>query len=66
LQAFTTNPGNLGNADVLTFATRYYPFISSRAGFAYHGEYSIILAKGQLTRYLLQHRHKQLAVWLRL
>jgi hypothetical protein len=45
-QAFTTNPGNLGNADVLTFGTRFYPFISSRAGFAYHGEYSIIWQKG--------------------
>ena len=45
-QAFVTNPGNLGNADVLTFGTRYYPFISSRAGFAYHGEYAIIWQKG--------------------
>jgi hypothetical protein len=45
-QAFTTNPGNLGNADVLTFGARYYPFISSRAGFAYHGEYAIIWQKG--------------------
>jgi hypothetical protein len=45
-QAFTSNPGNLGNADVLTFGFRYYPFISSRAGFAYHGEYAIIWQKG--------------------
>lgn len=45
-QAFTSNPGNLGNADVLTFGARYYPFISSRAGFAYHAEYSIIWQKG--------------------
>lgn len=45
-QAFTTNPSNLSNADVLTFGARYYPFISSRAGFAYHGEYSIIWQKG--------------------
>lgn len=45
-QAFATNPGNLGNADVLTFGARYYPFISSRAGFAYHGEYAIIWQKG--------------------
>jgi hypothetical protein len=45
-QAFSTNPGNLGNADVLTFGTRYYPFISSRAGFAYHAEYAIIWQKG--------------------
>jgi hypothetical protein len=45
-QAFSTNPSNLGNADVLTFGARYYPFISSRAGFAYHAEYSIIWQKG--------------------
>jgi hypothetical protein len=45
-QAFTTNAGNLGNADVLTFGARYYPFISSRAGFAYHAEYAIIWQKG--------------------
>jgi len=45
-QAFSSNPGNLGNADVLTFGARYYPFISSRAGFAYHGEYAIIWQKG--------------------
>jgi len=43
---YTPNPGNLGNADVLTFGLRYYPFISSRAGFAYHGEYAIIWQKG--------------------
>ncbi len=45
-QAFSSNPGNLGNADVLTFGLRYYPFISSRAGFAYHGEYAIIWQRG--------------------
>ena len=45
-QAFTSNPGNLGNLDTLTFGFRYYPFISTRAGFAYHGEYAIIWQKG--------------------
>jgi hypothetical protein len=45
-QAFTSNPGNLGNLDTLTFGFRYYPFISSRAGFAYHAEYGIIWQKG--------------------
>jgi hypothetical protein len=45
-QVFSTNPGNLGNTDVLTFGVRYYPFISSRAGFAYHGEYAIIRQRG--------------------
>ncbi len=45
-QAFTTDPSNLGNLDTLTFGFRYYPFISSRAGFAYHAEYAIIWQKG--------------------
>jgi hypothetical protein len=31
---------NFGNEDVYTFGARYYPFISSRAGFAIHGEYA--------------------------
>jgi len=44
--AAVPNPGDLGNANVLTFGARYYPFISSRAGFAYHGEYAIIWQKG--------------------
>jgi hypothetical protein len=33
---------NFGDIDALTFAYRYYPFISSRAGFAFHNEYSIV------------------------
>ena len=45
-QVFSLNPSNLGNTDVLTFGVRYYPFISSRAGFAYHGEYAIIRQRG--------------------
>ena len=45
-QVFSTNPGNLGNVDTLTFGLRYYPFISSRAGFAYHGEYAISRIRG--------------------
>jgi hypothetical protein len=31
---------SFGNKDVYTFGGRYYPFISSRAGFAFHGEYA--------------------------
>jgi len=31
---------SFGNKDVFTFGGRYYPFISSRAGFAFHGEYA--------------------------
>jgi hypothetical protein len=45
-QSLDSNPSNLGNADVLTFGFRYYPFISSRAGFAYHAEYATIWQKG--------------------
>jgi len=45
-QTFASNPSNLGNLDTLTFGFRYYPFISSRAGFAYHVEYGIIWQKG--------------------
>ena len=36
------NPGNMGDIDALTFGIRYYPFINSRAGFAFHNEYSIV------------------------
>jgi hypothetical protein len=32
----------MGNIDSLTFGYRYYPFISSRAGFAFHNEFSIL------------------------
>lgn len=45
-QAFSTNPGNLGNLDTLTFGFRYNPFMNSRAGFAYHAEYAIVWQKG--------------------
>jgi hypothetical protein len=30
----------------LTFGWRYYPFISSRAGFAFHNEYAIMRQRG--------------------
>jgi hypothetical protein len=45
-QVLATNPGNFGNEDVLTFGWRYYPFISSRAGFAFHNEYAILRRRG--------------------
>jgi hypothetical protein len=45
-QSFSTNPGNLGNTDVLTFGLRYNPFMNARAGMAYHAEYAIIWQKG--------------------
>jgi hypothetical protein len=37
---------NFGNMDVLTVGWRYYPFISSRAGFAFHNEYAISRQRG--------------------
>jgi hypothetical protein len=45
-QVFATSPSNFGNEDVLTFGYRYYPFISSRAGFAFHNEYAIEWQRG--------------------
>src|SRR5258705_2614775 len=45
-QALESNPGNLGDIDSLTFGYRYYPFMSSRSGFAFHNEYSIVRQRG--------------------
>jgi len=45
-QALDTNPGNLGDIDAGTVGFRYYPFISSRAGFAFHNEFSVVRQKG--------------------
>ena len=39
-QALATNPSNLGNIDAYTVGYRWYPIMSSRAGFAFHNEYS--------------------------
>jgi hypothetical protein len=33
---------DFGNTDSLVFGYRYYPFISTRAGFAFHTEYAIV------------------------
>ena len=45
-EALATTPGNFGNVNAYTFAVRYYPFMFSRAGFAYHGEYALIQQQG--------------------
>jgi hypothetical protein len=45
-QAFASNPSNFGDIDVGTVGFRYYPFISSRAGFAFHNEFSILRQRG--------------------
>jgi hypothetical protein len=45
-QALPTNASNLGNIDMYTFGFRYYPIMTSRAGFAWHNEYSWIRQQG--------------------
>lgn len=45
-QAFASNPSNFGNIDAGTVGFRFYPFMSSRAGFAFHNEYSILRQRG--------------------
>jgi hypothetical protein len=45
-QALPGLAGNLGDVDVLTFGYRYYPFITTRDGFAFHNEYSILRQRG--------------------
>jgi hypothetical protein len=45
-QVLATNPSNFGNMDVGTAGLRFYPFISSRAGFAIHSEYSWLRQRG--------------------
>ena len=39
-------PSNLGNLDNYVFGYRYYPIMNSRAGFAWHNEYSWIRQRG--------------------
>jgi hypothetical protein len=39
-QSIPGTPSNLGNLDRYVFAFRYMPFMTSRAGFAWHNEYS--------------------------
>ena len=45
-QAFSTNPSNLGDIDNYVVGYRYNPFMTSRAGFAFHNEYSWIRQRG--------------------
>lgn len=44
-QALDTLPGDLGNIDALTFGYRWYPFMHSRAGLAWHMEYSRVRSR---------------------
>jgi hypothetical protein len=45
-QAIPGTPSNLGNIDNYVFGYRYNPFMTSRAGFAIHNEYSWIRQRG--------------------
>ena len=40
-QAFSTNPGDQNNIDAYSVGYRWYPIMFSRAGLAFHNEYSI-------------------------
>jgi hypothetical protein len=42
----TPSPGNLGNINNYTIGYRYNPFMTSRAGFAYHGEFNVFHQDG--------------------
>ncbi len=45
-QALPTNPSNLGNIDAYSIGYRWYPIMFSRAGLAFHNEYSITRTQG--------------------
>ncbi|MBZ5656066.1 MAG: hypothetical protein LAO56_12415 [Acidobacteriia bacterium] len=45
-QAFADMPSNLGNIDTYVFGYRYNPFMTSRAGFAFHNEFSWFRQRG--------------------
>lgn len=45
-QADTSFASDLGNTDMYTFGFRWYPIMTSRAGFAWHNEYSWIRSRG--------------------
>jgi len=45
-QAFSTNPGNQSNIDAYSVGYRWYPIMFSRAGLAFHNEYSITKSIG--------------------
>ncbi len=45
-QAIPGTPSDLGNIDNYVFGYRYNPFMTSRAGFAFHNEYSWLRQRG--------------------
>ena len=48
-QAIAGTPSNFGDVDAYTFGFRYYPIMTSRAGFAFHNEYSWVRQRGTAT-----------------
>ena len=44
-QALRSSPQDLGNMDAATVGYRWYPFMNSRAGLAWHQEYSWMLSR---------------------
>jgi hypothetical protein len=50
-QAIPGTRSNLGDVNMYTFGYRWYPIMTSRAGFAWHNEYSWLRTNGisQLT-----------------
>jgi hypothetical protein len=44
-QVLASNPADMGNADVFTVGYRYYPFMHSRDGLAWHQEYATIRSR---------------------
>jgi hypothetical protein len=42
----TTNPSDLGNINAYSVGYRWYPFMFSRGGLAWHNEFSIIKTVG--------------------
>ncbi len=47
-QALDSNPPNLGDIDAYSFGYRWYPFMYSRAGLAFHNEYSMTRTRGSV------------------
>jgi hypothetical protein len=47
-QALPTNASNYGNIDAYSVGYRWYPFMYSRAGLAFHNEYSITKSMGTI------------------
>jgi hypothetical protein len=45
-QGNPSNLGNMGNLDAMTFGIRWYPFMTTRLGFAVNPEYSVIRSRG--------------------